>query len=114
MAHDRGAEVGEDQVDTKYDNEHVVIRQQGTVPIVSHVPAFAWRCQVCGWLGTGHTSENAALKEASDHLWDEHNVPLCKSIDGEKQYGHPGHRWQHVKGTDSTDQCERCHEWCGK
>lgn len=102
------------RADTKYDNEHITIRQQGTTPIVQHVPAFAWRCWACGWLGLGHTSENAALKEASTHMWNDHQIALCAPIGDEKQYGHPGHRWVHVKGTDSTDRCQRCQDWCGK
>lgn len=96
------------------ESKAVTIRQQGTVPLVQHVPAFAWRCNTCGWLGLGHMSEAGALKEASDHMWDDHEIALCASINDKKQYGHPGHRWHHVKGSDSTDQCERCHEYIGK
>ncbi len=95
-------------------SEYVTIRQSGTLTVVQQVPAYAWRCNECGWLGTGHLNEVAALKEASDHMWDEHRIALCADINGEKQYGHPGHRWQRVPGTDAVDKCIRCTTTIGK
>lgn len=94
--------------------EVVVVRQSGMVPVLSHVPGFIWRCYICGWVGLGHTSENSALKEASTHAWDDHQIAVCAPIGDKKQYGHPGHRWEHVKGSDSTDRCTRCGDYIGK
>lgn len=94
--------------------EHVTIKQSGTVPVVSHVPAWVWRCNECGWLGTGHTSQSACIRDVSDHVWTDHGIALCGSIDGERQWGHPGHRWKLVKVTDPISRCERCKETTGK
>lgn len=90
-------------------SEIVTIKQHGTVPIISHVPAYAWRCNECGWIGTGHTSERVAEREAADHAWADHGVAACLGAG----VGAP-HAWKRVPGTDSTDQCERCSAWCGK
>ena len=87
----------------------LTVKQSGTVPVTSHIPAWVWRCEVCGWLGTGWTSESGAEKEGADHVWSEHNVAACH----EGWYSGP-HDWHHVKGTDSCDQCQRCGWMTGK
>ncbi|MCA1832581.1 MAG: hypothetical protein LC750_07590 [Actinobacteria bacterium] len=30
----------------------------------------------------GHYSESGAEKEASDHMWDDHDLAVCADIDG--------------------------------
>lgn len=99
--------------------EEPTIRQTGVIPVVTYMPAWAWRCGECGWLGIGLTSEREALGEASDHYWDEHGVALCKPIiddegDRLRLISHPGHRWNPVSGTDAVEECERCHDTIGK
>lgn len=92
-----------------YADGRITVKQSGTVPVTTHVPAYAWQCDECGWLGTGWTSESGALTEAQDHLWNDHGMVPC---DPEKLGN--GHRWKRVQGTDSIDQCERCGRYCGK
>jgi predicted RNA-binding Zn-ribbon protein involved in translation (DUF1610 family) len=89
---------------------HLTVKQSGSVAVTSHVPAWVWRCEECGWLGTGWTSESGATKEGSDHLWNEHDIAVC----GPEMYSHDGHRWEHVKGTDSVSRCSRCGWEIGK
>lgn len=97
------------------DEKDPTIRQAGTIPVITMIPAWTWRCEECGWLGVGLSSEFAALKEASNHYWDEHNLALCKNLDDPAQFAaHVGHRFHLVKGTDSTEQCERCGVFFGK
>lgn len=86
-------------------SDEFVVKQSGTIAVVSHVPAWAWRCGRCGWLGTGWTSETGATKEAADHVWNDHGIAACHP----GWYGGP-HIWRHVQGTDSIDRCDRC-EW---
>lgn len=81
----------------------------GTRVVQTTVPDFSWGCQVCGWLGTGYESEQAAKRAGQDHLWDEHGMVPCNPDDLLD-----AHRWKRVKGSDSTDQCERCGRYCGK
>jgi hypothetical protein len=92
----------------------IEVKQVGSVPVTTHVPAWTWRCDKCGWLGLGHTSETAALREGADHAWGDHGLAICQNIAGEIQFGHPGHLWKHVLGTDSIDQCDRCQTFLGK
>lgn len=42
------------------------------VPITTYVDSFGWRCCLCGWLGTGHTSREAAQQEAWRHMKSDH------------------------------------------
>lgn len=89
-----------------------IVKQSGTMPVLTHVPAWVWQCEVCGWLGTGLNAESTARREAADHLWDDHGIAAC---DPNRLGPDPApHRWKHVKGSDSTDQCERCGRYCGK
>jgi len=94
----------------------LIVKQSGQVTVTSTVPAYVWRCEVCGWLGTGWTSESGATREAVDHLWNDHQIAACDPDElGPHGFnGHVQHLWQHVKGTDSTDQCVRCGRFCGK
>ncbi len=96
------------------DNDTITIKQSGVVHITKQVPSWVWKCEKCGWIGLGHTSESGALAEAASHMWDDHGVAICAPIDNKKQWGHPGHQWKHVKGTDSIDQCDRCKDMIGK
>ncbi len=96
------------------DNDIITIKQSGVVHIIKQVPSWVWRCEECGWIGLGHTSEHTALAEASSHIWDDHDIAICAPIDGVKQFGHPGHQWKYIKGTDSIDQCARCKDVIGK
>ncbi len=70
------------------DNDIITIKQSGVVPVMKQVPAWVWRCEKCGWIGFGHTNEHAALDEAAWHVWHDHDIAICASIDGVKQYGH--------------------------
>ncbi len=101
--------------------------QSGTFQTIVTHDAWVWRCEArrprpgrpledeaCGWLGVSLPSERAALGEASTHYWTQHEIALCASIDGQIQFGHPGHRWKEVRGTDAIEQCERCGETIGK
>ncbi len=93
-------------------DEVITVRQSGTVQVVSTVPAWGWRCGLCGWAGMGWTSENGARREAADHLWDDHQQAACDPNElGPLPFPHV---WERVKGTDSTDRCERCGRYCGK
>lgn len=90
--------------------ENVIVKQQGTVPVVSQVPAWVWRCGECGWLGTGLMSESSAVKEAAQHMWDDHGIAIC----GPKMYGHPGHVWKPLAPWSDVDKCDRCGWEIGK
>ena len=92
------------------------VKQSGIVTVTSAVPAYVWRCHECGWLGTGWTSEAGAVREAVDHLWDDHGIACCDpdELGPHGPYGHVQHVWKRITGTDSTDQCERCGRYCGK
>jgi hypothetical protein len=85
--------------------ERLSVKQTGTVAVITHVSAWSWRCEVCGWLGTGFTSERAAEREGADHVWTEHQVAACFP----EQFGGP-HDFHHVRGSDSMSKCSRC-EW---
>lgn len=93
----------------------LVIKQSGQVAVVTYVPGWAWQCVGCGWLGTGLTSERAAVKEGARHLWDDHKIAACdpEVLDGGNTVAGM-HEWKAVPGTDSTDQCVRCGRYCGK
>ena len=95
-------------------DQPITIKQSGTITVTTQIPSWVWRCELCGWLGTGHTSDHAALREAADHCWTDHKLAICAPIEGEKQYGHPGHQWHHVKGSDSVDQWDRCKDMIEK
>lgn len=41
-------------------------------PVAVYVDDYYWSCQVCGWLGTGLSSIDAAQAEAADHFRAEH------------------------------------------
>jgi hypothetical protein len=43
-----------------------------SVPVVTQVDAYYWRCVECGWLGTGLMSIDAAQREAMRHYRDHH------------------------------------------
>lgn len=90
------------------------IKQTGTTAVVQHIAAWGWRCSECGWMGFGLLNHEQALKEAANHYWNDHDIAICATIDGEIQYGHPGHHWEHVRMTDSVDECARCHTQIGK
>lgn len=110
LLHHMGTRTGGDEALTEKDQTRpFTVKMTGSVPITAHVPAFAWRCHECGWLGTGWTSEREAEREASDHLWEDHMIPGCRP----DVLGDP-HRWEEVPGTDSTDKCVRCGRYCGK
>lgn len=94
----------------KVDYQAARIVQTGKVPVLSYVDAWAWRCGECGWLGTGHTSERTATKEAAQHLWDEHQIALC----GPDMYGHDGHVWEPLATWSDVDKCARCGWEIGK
>jgi hypothetical protein len=90
---------------TDYAELPYTVQQSGTIPVITQHPAYAWRCQECGWLGVGLGSETAATKEAAKHTWEEHKIVPCRP----ERFGDP-HKFQHVKGTDSISKCDRC-EW---
>lgn len=81
------------------------VKESGTVPVIQHVPAFAWRCNTCGWLGTGLLSAVQATAEAADHVWTDHQIVPCTPDSYDVR-----HDFQRVAGTDSIDKCQRC-EW---
>lgn len=93
---------------------HPRIEQRGTIPVVHQDPAYAWFCTLCPARNVAFRSEREALGDAADHYWEEHEIALCQKIGDLIQFGHPGHRWQHIKFTDSCDECERCHTVIGK
>lgn len=90
------------------------VYQSGQVPIVSYVPGWSWTCSMCSNIGYGFQSEREAVEIVSWHYWDKHQIALCADIDGEKQYGHPGHIFVHCKGTESISECKRCGTQIGK
>lgn len=40
--------------------------------VVSYVDAYYWRCQVCGWLGTGLPNALSAKQEGARHFREMH------------------------------------------
>lgn len=49
--------------------EHYIeVMASGTWTETVTRPAWTWRCGLCGWLGTGLTSEASATREANHHL----------------------------------------------
>lgn len=41
---------------------------EGTRPVTTYVEAYGWRCGTCGWLGSGLSSPEAALREGERHI----------------------------------------------
>lgn len=52
-----------------------IFREPDAVATTVYVDGFTWRCTECGWTGLGHTSSEAAIREAGRH-WDEHHTGL--------------------------------------
>lgn len=48
--------------------------QRERVRVVQEVPAFYWRCEACGWLGTGLFSQQAAIAESGRHANEAHGL----------------------------------------
>jgi hypothetical protein len=55
----------------------IVGLQQERLPVTNYVDAYYWRCNACGWLGTGHFSLAGAQKEAVEHFNHEHPLREC-------------------------------------
>ncbi len=54
----------------------IEVVQSGTWTQTIHHPAWAWRCDTCGWLGVELMSENAARGEGERHLERDHRAAL--------------------------------------
>lgn len=54
------------------DSDLTVGLQRERVPVTSWVDAYYWRCEECGWLGTGLYNIDSAQREAGDHYRAEH------------------------------------------
>lgn len=52
----------------------VVGAQREPVTVTRRVEAFYWRCEGCGWLGTGWLSIEGATNEAAEHCVKVHGL----------------------------------------
>lgn len=48
--------------------------QRDRIPVTTYLDAYYWTCWVCGWLGTGLSTIDAAQAEAGDHFRKEHEA----------------------------------------
>lgn len=83
----------------------VAVKPTGFMPVTTMQRTFGWLCAHCTWTGNGYTDPTTALKEAADHLWEEHGIAACYP----EWYGGP-HVWKHIPKSDALSKCGRC-EW---